>query len=295
MNKRLHRVVFNAARGLRVVVQETARRAGGATVVVGLVAAAPAAGQIVGAPNVPGNLRPTVLVAPNGVPLVNIQTLSAAGVSRNVYSRFDVQRNGVILNNSRTAVQTQLGGFVQGNPWLARGPARIILNEINSGLPTQLRGYVEVGGQKAEVIIAKLTLYAGENQASAETHHATKKGMNHYSLDADSQDTTLARTTLTAKNIELKSRGDMTLGAIEANAERLGSTISSISVSTTTLRVIRTSAARKARPGTTRCRGAIGSSASLPATAAISNAWPAPTRTTCTAAPAPITKRSSRA
>ena len=154
MNKRLHRVVFNAARGLRVVVQETARRAGGATVVVGLVAAAPAAGQIVGAPNVPGNLRPTVLVAPNGVPLVNIQTLSAAGVSRNVYSRFDVQRNGVILNNSRTAVQTQLGGFVQGNPWLARGPARIILNEINSGLPTQLRGYVEVGGQKAEVIIA---------------------------------------------------------------------------------------------------------------------------------------------
>lgn len=75
MNKRFHRVVFNAARGLRVVVQETARRAGGAPIVVALLAAAPASAQIVGAPNVPGHLRPTVLVAPNGVPLINIQTL----------------------------------------------------------------------------------------------------------------------------------------------------------------------------------------------------------------------------
>ena len=81
-------------------------------------------------------LRPTVLVAPNGVPLVNIQTPSAAGVSRNIYNQFDVQRNGVILNNCRTTAQTQLGGRVQGNPWLASGPARIILNEINSGNPT---------------------------------------------------------------------------------------------------------------------------------------------------------------
>ncbi|MGK6309830.1 ESPR-type extended signal peptide-containing protein, partial [Variovorax sp. DT-64] len=31
MNKHLHRVVFNAARGMRMVVQETARSAGKAT------------------------------------------------------------------------------------------------------------------------------------------------------------------------------------------------------------------------------------------------------------------------
>jgi len=159
MNERLHRVVFNAARGLRMAVQETARSAGkakGATpmLVVALLAAASAQAQIVGAPNVPGNLRPTVLMAPNGVPLVQIQTPSAAGVSRNLFNQFDVQRNGVILNNSRVNAQTQLGGFVQGNPWLANGPARIILNEVVSGNPTQLRGFIEVGGQKAEVVIA---------------------------------------------------------------------------------------------------------------------------------------------
>jgi filamentous hemagglutinin len=51
-------------------------------------------------------------------------------------------------------VQTQLGGFVQGNPFMAGGAARIILNEVNGGSPSQLRGYIEVGGQRAEVIIA---------------------------------------------------------------------------------------------------------------------------------------------
>ncbi|WP_422085359.1 hemagglutinin repeat-containing protein [Variovorax sp.] len=162
MNKHLYRIIFNAARGMRMVVQETASSIGKgasrgtvpAAALVGVLLAGAVRAQIVGAPSVAGHLRPTVLLAPNGVPLVNIQTPSAAGVSRNVYNQFDVMRNGAILNNSRVNVQTQLGGFVQGNPWLARGPARVILNEINGGNPTQLRGYVEVGGQRAEVIIA---------------------------------------------------------------------------------------------------------------------------------------------
>ena len=95
-----------------------------------------------------------MLNAANGVPLVNITTPSAAGVSRNTYRQFDVGSQGAILNNSRTDVQTQLGGWVQGNPWLAAGPARVILNEVNSSQPSQLNGFVEVGGQRAEVVIA---------------------------------------------------------------------------------------------------------------------------------------------
>ncbi|WP_395351204.1 hemagglutinin repeat-containing protein [Variovorax sp. UC122_21] len=51
-------------------------------------------------------------------------------------------------------MQTQLGGFVQGNPNLATGPARIIVNEVNGGNPSLLRGYLEVAGQRAEIIIA---------------------------------------------------------------------------------------------------------------------------------------------
>lgn len=179
MNRQLHRIVFNAARGMRMVVQETAKSTGkgsnkATTVAVGSVLAGAAAfapmligaalagilagtsahAQIVGAPNVPGNLRPTVLVAPNGVPYVNIQTPSAAGVSRNVYNQFNIGTNGAILNNSRANVQSQLGGYIQGNPFLATGPARIIVNEVNGGNPSQIRGYLEVAGQRAEIIIA---------------------------------------------------------------------------------------------------------------------------------------------
>uniref|UniRef100_UPI004039F26D two-partner secretion domain-containing protein n=1 Tax=unclassified Variovorax TaxID=663243 RepID=UPI004039F26D len=185
MNKHLHRIVFNAARGIRMVVQETATSTGKgsskatatgaqqvgsarasasasvkpASVVVagalfGVLVAVPGHAQIVGAPDVPGQQRPTVLVAPNGVPYVNIQTPSAAGVSRNVYNQFNVGANGAILNNSRTTVQSQLGGYLQGNPYLATGPARIIVNEVNGGNPSQIRGYLEVAGQRAEIIIA---------------------------------------------------------------------------------------------------------------------------------------------
>jgi filamentous hemagglutinin len=169
MNRHLHRIVFNAARGIRMVVQETATSTGkGASkatstggagafigaVFAGMLAMAPVNAQIVGASNVPGNLRPTVLVASNGVPLINIQTPSAAGVSRNVYNQLNVGPNGAIFNNSRTNAQTQLGGIVQGNPFLATGPARIILNEVNGGNVSQLRGYMEVAGQRAEIIIA---------------------------------------------------------------------------------------------------------------------------------------------
>ncbi|MBI5784588.1 MAG: DUF637 domain-containing protein [Rhodocyclales bacterium] len=110
--------------------------------------------QIVVDPSAPASQRPNVLVTGNGVPVVNIQTPSAAGVSRNTYTQFDVQQNGVILNNAHNDARTQLGGWVQANPWLAGGGARVILNEVNSSNPSQLRGYLEVAGDRAQVIVA---------------------------------------------------------------------------------------------------------------------------------------------
>ena len=185
MNRFLHRIVFNKSRGLRMAVAETASSQGKgqgdgpagtqseppshlarAVANMAYTAAATAfafaiiamctsaGGQIIADPSAPGTQRAIVLNAPNGVPLVNIQTPSAAGVSRNVFSQFDVLRNGAILNNSRSNVQTQLGGWVQGNPWLATGAAKVILNEVNSANPSWLKGYVEVAGQQADVIIA---------------------------------------------------------------------------------------------------------------------------------------------
>ncbi|MDR6586481.1 filamentous hemagglutinin family protein [Herbaspirillum frisingense] len=110
--------------------------------------------QILGDRNAPRNQQPTVLVTPNGVPVVNIQTPSSAGVSMNQYRQFDVGANGVILNNARVTTATQLGGQVTGNPWLATGAARVIVNQVNSTNPSYLRGYLEVAGARAQVVVA---------------------------------------------------------------------------------------------------------------------------------------------
>ena len=105
-------------------------------------------------PAAPKQERPIILQTASGVPQVNIQTPNAQGLSHNKYVKFDVDTKGVILNNSRTDVATQQAGWVQGNPHLARGEAKVILNEVNSADPSILKGYVEVAGKKADVIIA---------------------------------------------------------------------------------------------------------------------------------------------
>ncbi|KAA0925445.1 filamentous hemagglutinin N-terminal domain-containing protein [Psychrobacter sp. ANT_H56B] len=110
--------------------------------------------SIVADRNAAANQQATILKSSNGTTQVNIQAPSAAGVSRNVFSQFDVGADGAILNNSRTNAQTQLAGWVEGNPYLARGEARVILNEVNSSDPSRLSGYTEIAGGRAELVIA---------------------------------------------------------------------------------------------------------------------------------------------
>ncbi|WP_296507892.1 filamentous hemagglutinin N-terminal domain-containing protein, partial [Rhodoferax sp.] len=101
----------------------------------------------------PAAQRPNLTNTASGVTQVNI-TGAVNGVSRNRYTQFDVGSSGLILNNAAVNSNTQLGGWVAGNPNLASGSAGIILNEVSSTNPSQLRGYIEVAGQKAEVVIA---------------------------------------------------------------------------------------------------------------------------------------------
>lgn len=110
--------------------------------------------QIIADKTAPTSQQATILNTSNGITQVNIQTPSAGGVSRNTYKQFDVGQAGAILNNSRNNVQSQIGGWVQGNPWLAKGEAKVILNEVNSSNPSQLKGYLEVAGKSAQVVIA---------------------------------------------------------------------------------------------------------------------------------------------
>ena len=175
MNQHRYRLIFDHLRHCLIAVSELARsqrKASSSTRCVTSSLPAPryegslllslglmilgiaARAQIVPDRNAPASQQPVIVSAPNGVPLVNIQTPSAGGVSRNVYEKFDVLREGVILNNSRTAVQTQLGGWVPGNANIGAKPASVILNEVNASTPSLLQGAAEVAGQRAQVIIA---------------------------------------------------------------------------------------------------------------------------------------------
>ncbi|QGA44627.1 filamentous hemagglutinin N-terminal domain-containing protein [Acinetobacter nosocomialis] len=191
MNKNRYRIIFSHARGMFIAVAEIVKsktkQAGQSqgqvgtdstidsvlpihykklnllnfavigclgALVISLPMSSVAETQIIADKGAPTSQQPTILNSANGTTQVNIQTPSAGGVSRNTYTQFDVGQEGAILNNSRNNTQTQLGGWVQGNPWLAKGEAKVILNEVNSNNPSQLKGYIEVAGKQAQVVIA---------------------------------------------------------------------------------------------------------------------------------------------
>uniref|UniRef100_UPI0038BC57E6 hemagglutinin repeat-containing protein n=1 Tax=Caballeronia glebae TaxID=1777143 RepID=UPI0038BC57E6 len=107
--------------------------------------------QIVAAPGSGAH----VIQTQNGLKQVNIARPSAAGVSVGTFSQFDVPGKGAILNNSPTLVQSQLGGYINGNLNLTPGnSARIIVNQVLSNAPSRLNGAVEVAGARAQVIVA---------------------------------------------------------------------------------------------------------------------------------------------
>ncbi|HEZ7610436.1 TPA: filamentous hemagglutinin N-terminal domain-containing protein, partial [Neisseria meningitidis] len=90
----------------------------------------------------PKNQQVVILKTNTGAPLVNIQTPNGRGLSHNRYTQFDVDNKGAVLNNDRN-----------NNPFLVKGSAQLILNEVR-GTASKLNGIVTVGGQKADVIIA---------------------------------------------------------------------------------------------------------------------------------------------
>lgn len=92
--------------------------------------------------------------APNGMPIVNITTPNAQGLSHNKFTNYNVEQKGLILNNATNVVQTQLGGYIASNPNLASQSAKTILNEVTGTNRSLLNGYTEVAGSSADVIIA---------------------------------------------------------------------------------------------------------------------------------------------
>jgi filamentous hemagglutinin len=103
---------------------------------------------------VDGTTNTTLDTSRNGIPIVNIANPNSKGLSHNKYKNYNVNSNGLILNNSKELeVNTQLAGYIYGNSNLSNN-ASVILNEITSTNKSYINGYTEIAGQKADMVIA---------------------------------------------------------------------------------------------------------------------------------------------
>ncbi|WP_334017328.1 hemagglutinin repeat-containing protein [Burkholderia gladioli] len=246
MNKNNYRLVFSRIRGMLIAVEETANASGNAG--RGEVAAAAqvqpgfarfalrhaAFAALVMAGAVPswvnaqivggGAHAPSVIQTQNGLPQVNINKPGNAGVSLNTYRQFDVQKPGAILNNSPVIVNTQQAGMINGNPNF--GPndaARIIVNQVNSNNPSAIRGFVEIAGQKAELIISNPAGLQIDGGGFINTSRAVlTTGVPYYGADGSVAGFNVSRGLVTVSGSGLNAADidqvDIISRAVQANA-----------------------------------------------------------------------------
>ena len=97
----------------------------------------------------------TLESAPNEVPIVNIARPNGSGVSHNLFARFNVEEKGLVLNNSSGLGHSKLAGVLMGNPHFGGGAeARLIVNEVTGAKRSELKGYTEIFGGRADYVLA---------------------------------------------------------------------------------------------------------------------------------------------
>ncbi len=116
-----------------------------------------------------GSTNTQVTQTPSGIDQINIATPNANGMSHNKFDNYNVNVAGQIINNfsgnnsaenvagsgANSVTKTQIAGLVKVNDNLnLSGSAKIILNEVTSGNVSQLLGYTEIAGTKADLILA---------------------------------------------------------------------------------------------------------------------------------------------
>ncbi|MGG4672872.1 DUF637 domain-containing protein [Providencia sp. Me1] len=90
----------------------------------------------------------------NNVPIINIATPNGAGISHNKFQQFNVDKQGAVLNNATTNVNSQIAGQIKANANLKGNAANLIINEVTSSNRSELQGKLEVAGKGANVLIA---------------------------------------------------------------------------------------------------------------------------------------------
>ncbi|QED23052.1 two-partner secretion domain-containing protein [Candidatus Deianiraea vastatrix] len=101
-----------------------------------------------------GTTQTTTELSPNNITVVNIASPTGSGTSMNNFDQFNVDQTGAIMNNSSVVTNTQIGGWIYANPHLADGrQANVIVGEVTGNMPSNLLGYTEIAGGKAEFVL----------------------------------------------------------------------------------------------------------------------------------------------
>jgi filamentous hemagglutinin family protein len=111
--------------------------------------------QVVVAPG-SGNTRVYTTPGANGVPVVEVNTANAAGLSHNKFTHYNVPTQGLALNNAAPTqfnVNSQLAGTITTN-FNLKAPAGVILNEVVAPNASTIAGFTEIVGGKADLVVA---------------------------------------------------------------------------------------------------------------------------------------------
>jgi len=125
--------------------------------------------------------------AANNVPIVNIAAPNAGGLSHNKFDSYNVNPSGLILNNATGSnngvIQTQIGGLINDNANLKNsGAASVILNEVTSNNISQINGYTEIAGKKADLVLANPNgfVFNGSGFINVSKFSAVVGSSNHF-------------------------------------------------------------------------------------------------------------------
>ncbi|WP_297989110.1 hemagglutinin repeat-containing protein [uncultured Campylobacter sp.] len=176
-----------------------------ALLLIGLLAPCFSYCEIIPDNSAPVNHRASVSQTPNApATQIDIASPNDKGISINEYSKLNTPKEGTIFNNSQGGAISKTAGYIPPNPRLNRGEAKLIINQVNSPLPSNLQGNIEIAGRKADLIIA--------NPSGINVNGATI---------INSSSTTLSTATPTYENGHLKSLNISKDGSINIGADGL--------------------------------------------------------------------------
>ncbi|MCJ8325736.1 MAG: filamentous hemagglutinin N-terminal domain-containing protein, partial [Campylobacterales bacterium] len=113
-----------------------------------------------------------VSTSKNGTTIVGIVAPNSNGLSHNKYNKYNVNKPGLVLNNSLKNGNSVLAGSLNANKNFSNQSASIILNEVISKNPSYILGQQEIFGQKADNILVNANGITTNNSGFINTNRA---------------------------------------------------------------------------------------------------------------------------